>query len=104
MTKEYLKKNGIFIDEVDHYDGGIYLYTGYFYLIGNSLYCSTEHSNKMRYTGKNSTYIVSDDIRNDLEKYVDDYFTGYPYYISDEGLDKLKEEVLKQYGKHKRAA
>lgn len=93
MTKKYLEQHGQLVDECDAYDGGIYLYTNYYYFIDNELYCSVEHSNQMRYTGKNTTYIIIDDVNKSIKNDDESYFTGYPLFMNDSGYEKLKSLV-----------
>ena len=93
MTSEYLKKNGILIEEYDLRDGGIYLGTNSYYLYNNDLYCSEYHSNLNRYTGENRTFLIVDNVKRALDQYNDIYF--FDLGLSEEGYEKLVECVGK---------
>jgi len=91
VDKETLRKHGHFIAEKDAYDGTIYLYTSWIYYLDNAIYNITEHSNKSRYTGRNRTYIICEDVRKNLEE-------GYELYwqITEEEERKIVEIVQKE--------
>jgi hypothetical protein len=60
MNYSDLAKSGIKFYEEDHYDGGIYLNTFEYWLVGNNIYIHEIHPNLNRYTGKTDTYFYTD--------------------------------------------
>lgn len=74
MDYQFLKKNGTFLGEVDIYDGVIYCGTEKFYLYNNILYVRKEPDNRMSYRGKTTTYILIDDVKEEIEQKNEMYF------------------------------
>lgn len=56
MNYDELKKAGIKFYEEDNRDGGIYLGTNEYWVVGNDIYVHEIHTNTNRYTGKTNTY------------------------------------------------
>ena len=88
MTYEELKVKGTFINEQDRYGRGIYEGTSYYYVYNNDLYVREEHTNLNHYTGKTSTYILIDNVKEALEKYNDLYFGQM---MNEETYEKLRK-------------
>ena len=74
MTINELKKSGRFLFEQDMYNNTIYAGTKYYYEYQNALYCREEPTNQLSYTGKISTYLCVENIREDLKKYNFEYW------------------------------
>ncbi len=93
MTKDFLKKNGVLIEEYDFDDRlyhGCYGGTRWIYYYNDRLYEVTEYNNAFSYNGKNATYIICDDVRDTLKKYNSDFWR---YIGVTKGLQKLKDLV-----------
>lgn len=93
MDKKTLEKKGTLVFEKDIYDGFIYLYTKKYYVLDNKMYVSEEHSNANRYTGSNDTYIISDDVKSDLDSKSDFYW--YSLGLDDDDIEEL-ERIIKE--------
>lgn len=91
MDNKTLEKKGILVFEKDIYDGFIYLLTKKYYVMDNKMYVSEEHSNANRYTGRNDTYIISDDVKGDLSSKSEFYW--YSLGIDDEGIEELEKNI-----------
>lgn len=91
MNQSKLQEHGILIQEKDHYDGDIYLYTSKIYLFENDLYIAEEHSNQNRYTGENSVYRVVNDVISALCRYNALWWSQID--IDEDALERLKECV-----------
>lgn len=94
MTQSELQEHGILIQEKDHYEGDIFLYTSKIYLFDNYLYISEEHSNQHRYTGENSVYHVVNDVRFALRRYNALWWSQID--IDEDALERLKERVKEE--------
>ena len=70
MTYEYLKKNAIFLGEVDFNHNGIFAGTDYYFLFKDRLYCRHQPTNAFTYDGEIKTDEVPfDDLQQDLKKH-----------------------------------
>jgi DNA-binding XRE family transcriptional regulator len=60
MTYPVLKAKGHKFYEIDHYDGGIYLYTDEYWVCNGQFFIHSEHPNANRYTGRTCTDCMGD--------------------------------------------
>ncbi len=77
MDYEFLKKNGTFLGEHDIYDGYIYCGTKKYYLYNNILYVREEPDNRTSYRGRTQTYILIDNVKEEVNQKSEMYFCEY---------------------------
>lgn len=77
MTYEELKEKGTFVGEDDIRHDGLYNGSNYFYLYNDTLYCRHEPTNEIRYDGEKRTTALIYDVKENLEKYNEDFWTDH---------------------------